>query len=392
MKTIVIWGAGKIGRGPAAEVFQGIGWHIVFVRRNPEFVRAMRDAGQYTIVRSEQGKERHITTIHGYEVYSTDETEALADAVVRADLVMAPVMWHQLAEVAQQLVPGLLRRREQRPNDTLDILSCANMVNSALHMTEALRQALPADALEYLDQKVGVVETLARVTAIDPPPEDVRPEDPAMVYTRTPGLLHIDQDAFKGPIPSGPGLVPVHDPATEGMLKLWFGNLGHEGLSYRGWLRGHEFVHQCAADPVVAADVQAAMREAAPALVADGRIQAEDAERQIDALPERLNNPAFGDPVARSARDPVRKLGRNDRFVGPLLLARRYGLPFPYLARTVACVLLYDAPKDKESVYVQQRIREIGMRAAVFELCSLGADEADVVDAVLEQVEMLKKA
>ncbi len=392
MGTILIWGAGKIGRGVAAEIFQGIGWHIVFARRNEEFVRKMREAGSYTIVTAEKGKERTVTTISGYDVYATSETEALADAVVRADLIIVPVMWPQLAGAAQQLVPGLLRRRAARPDDTLDILSCANMVNSALHFGDSLRQAMPPESLDWLAQKVGIVETLAIQLAIDPPAEDMRPEDPAMIYTGGPGRLHVDVDAFKGPIPDAPGIIKVHNPATEGMLKLWLGNLGYEGLSYRGYLRGHEYVYQCAADPVVVADVQAAMREVAPALVLDGRISAEEAEARIVNTPIRLNNPSSTDTIQRSGRDPRRKIGRNDRFMGPLLLARRYQLPFIYLARAVAAVFFYDNANDPEAVWIQQRVGEIGLRAAIFEICGLQPDETDVVDAVLEQYDLLKNA
>ncbi len=205
MPTVIIWGAGKIGRGPAADMFQSAGWHIIFTRRSRDFIKQMRAAGQYHIVRSERGKEQQTVVVQGYEAYSTDETEAIADAIVRADLVLVPVMPPQLAQVAQQMVPGLLRRRATRPDDPLDILPCANMVCSAEHLATELRQALPPEALDWVNQKIGIVETLARQGATDPP-EDQQAEDPAMIYTGGPGYLAVDQDAFKGSIPQVPGL------------------------------------------------------------------------------------------------------------------------------------------------------------------------------------------
>lgn len=389
MPTVIIWGAGKIGRGPAADMFQSAGWHIIFTRRSPDFVRKMRDAGSYQIVRSERDKGQQTIVVKDYEVYSTDQVEELADAVVRADLILVPVMPPQLAQVAQQLAPGLLRRRAARPDDRLDILPCANMVCSAEHMTAELRKALPADALDYFEQKIGIVETLARQGATDPP-EDASAEDPAMVYTGGPGYLAVDQDAFKGPIPDVPGLVLVHDPATASMLKIWHGNMSHCFTALRGWLRGHKLMHDCYQDAVVVADVKSAMKEAADALLADGRGTPEYFDERLNVY-GRHSNPEYRDTIRRVAADPRRKLAREDRFVGPLLLARRYGLPFANLARGIACGLLYDNAEDAEAVWIQQRIGEIGLRAAVFEVCGFNADESDVVDEILAQHAQLEQ-
>jgi mannitol-1-phosphate 5-dehydrogenase len=210
--TVIIWGAGKIGRGPIADMFQSANWHLVFVRRSTDFVCQMREAGSYRIVRTEAGKPQETIAVTDYEAYSTDEVDALARAVVKADLMVVPVMAPQLEQAAEQIAPALLGRRAEWPDAALDILPCANMVSSAEHFLGALRRAMP-EALDYLDDKIGIVEALIRVGATDPP-EDVLAKDPTVVWTSGPGTLHVDRDAFKGGVPDVPGLILVQDPAS----------------------------------------------------------------------------------------------------------------------------------------------------------------------------------
>lgn len=389
--TLIIWGAGKIGRGPIADMFHTAGWHLVFVRRSAECVRKMRDAGRYTVMRCETGKEPQPVTISGFEAYTTDESEALAEAVIRAGLIVVPTMAPQIPEAARQIAAALLRRRERRPDDLLNILPCANMVNSAAAFRNALEEATPIEAREYFAAKIGVAESLIRIGATDPPgapPED----DPAQVYARYPGTYNVDRDAFKGPQPEVPGLTWVHDPAAEGMRKIWVGNMSHAFMAYRGWLRGHTLIHECATDPVVIAEGKEAVVEATSALAADARMTQEQVDEALRFYGGRSANPDYPDTIQRVGSDPRRKLGRDDRFLGPLLLARRFRLPFAALARGAACALRYDNPTDPAAVWIQQRIAEQGLCATIYEVCELEPDETDVAKAIIAAYEELGPA
>ena len=388
---LIIWGAGKIGRGPIADMFHTAGWHLIFVRRSAEFVRKMRDARRYTVMRCESAKDPQPVTIAGFEAYSTGETKALADAIIRADLIVVPTMSPQIPEAARQIAAVLLHRRERRPDDVLNILPCANMVNSAAAFRNALEKAVPLEAREYLAAKIGVAESLIRIGATDPPgapPED----DPAQVYARYPGTYNVDRDAFKGPQPDIPGLTWVHDPASEGMRKIWVGNMSHAFMAYRGWLRGHTLIHECATDPVVITEGKEAVVEATAALAADGRMTQTQVDEALQFYSGRSANPNYPDTIQRVGSDPCRKLGRHDRFLGPLLLARRYKLPFTALARGVACALRYDNSADSAAVWIQQHISGQGLDATIFEVCELEPDETDVADAIIAAYEELEPA
>ena len=55
----------------------------------------------------------------------------------------------------------------------------------------------------------------------------------------------------------------------------------------------------------------------------------------------KYQDTAIRDPIERNARDPVRKLSRYDRLMGPTYLCLKHGLPCENLAVGVAAALRY---------------------------------------------------
>ena len=64
-----------------------------------------------------------------------------------------------------------------------------------------------------------------------------------------------------------------------------------------------------------------------------------DLEEHADDLLDRFRNRALGDTVHRAGRDLYRKLARNDRLVGAILLGRKHGLPTHAISRVVAAAV-----------------------------------------------------
>ena len=71
--TIVILGAGRIGRGFVADLFAAAGYRLVLVDQSAELVAALRAAGRYTVVCAENAERRHDHVIAGYEAYTTGQ-------------------------------------------------------------------------------------------------------------------------------------------------------------------------------------------------------------------------------------------------------------------------------------------------------------------------------
>jgi len=86
-------------------------------------------------------------------------------------------------------------------------------------------------------------------------------------------------------------------------------------------------------------------------------------------------------------RQPLRKLAKGDRLLGPTVMAREYGLPIDHLARGIAAAFLFDVKDDPQSVELTRRVDQVGIERAVTEYTGFGADSdehAKIISAYKE--------
>ena len=390
--TIVILGAGRIGRGFVADLFAAAGYRLVLVDQSAELVAALRAAGRYTVVCAENAERRHDHVIAGYEAYTTGQHAEITRAVAAADLLAVAVFPDAFGTVAQSLLPGLAQRREERPDAALDILLCANLSHAAAHFRAARArgdcgQPHRRRCRRISNTRVGLVETLVMRMVADPPAAE-RDREPLLVWTNGLAQFPVDGRAFRaGLLPDVPGLRPVNEHARRGDAQAL--HLQHVSRRARlpGRLRGHELTVDCLADPWVRGEAEAALDEVSRALQAEYGFSPEEMARWNAGVIAQTDNPTLNDRVARHGADPRRKLKRSDRLVGPALLARAHGIPPVHLARAIAAAFRFSSPDDPGAVYVRERVAAVGLPAAVTEVCELRADEDDLREMICEAFE-----
>ena len=380
-QQIVIWGAGRIGRGFVADLFDAAGYRLTLVDQSRELIAALRAAGRYTVVCAE-GAGRRDRLIAGYAALATDQVEAVAEAIAGADLLALAVFPQYFPQVAQQLAHGLRRRWRESPGRALDIILCTNLTHAAAQFGVALQAALPDDLRAAAADHVGIVESLVIRTVVEPPAHESQRE-PLLVWTNGYGELPVDRTAFRGALPQVAGLRLIDNMPAQEVRKLYTYNMCHAVLAYLGALRGHELAIDCLADPEIRPVAEGALAEVSWALQAEYGFAADEMARWNAEVIARTDNPSLGDRVTRQAADPQRKLRRTDRLTGPALLAYRHGITPDCLAQAIAAALRYRDPADPGACHVQARVAELGLRAAIIELCELQPEEAGLAALVL---------
>jgi mannitol-1-phosphate 5-dehydrogenase len=383
--TIVIVGAGRIGRGFVGDLFGAAGYRLVLVDIDRPLVDGLRTAGRYTLVRLRgAGQPSDTTEVTDYTALHTSQEPEIAGAIARADLLAVAVFPQDFADVARELAPGLLARDMRRPDARLDLLLCANIVHPGPLLRTELKGALSPGAWAGVSTWLGIVETVVPrivpelVADPDAPPGTLPP-------IRSNGYpnLFVDRTAFKGQIPDVPGLVPVDDLRAQEALKIYTYNTFHASLAYLGALRGYTLAAECLADPGVRAGAQGALEEAARAVQAEYGFEGKEMARWAEDVMRYTNLPGLGDTVRRHGADPRRKLRREDRLIGPLRLAWKHGQEAPHLVRVAAAALRFDVPGDPTAGYVREQVAALGVEAAVRELCGLGEAEADLIAEIV---------
>ena len=164
-------------------------------------------------------------------------------------------------------------------------------------------------------------------------------------------------------------------------------NCGHATVAYLGFVLGIYQLHEAVAHPVIRHHTHRALVEGGAALVIKHGFGEQEHTQYIDKVMTRFANPKLGDTVTRVGRQPLRKLGRHDRLLGPMYMARSYALPTKHLAHAVAAAFLFNIPDDPESVELQKKVQELGIEDAVVTITGLekGSHElAAVVQAYNE--------
>jgi mannitol-1-phosphate 5-dehydrogenase len=380
-RTIVIWGAGKIGRGFVADLFQAAGYGIVLVDASQTLIAQLREAGRYTLVRAASPERQEDVEIEGYTALSTAQTAELAEAVAAANILAIAVFPQHFAQAAQQLASGIAHRRAKYPDAPIDIVLCTNLTHAGPQFRALLQDALPPDARGYMESYVGIVESLV-IRIVTQAPNEMQQRDPLLVWTNGYRELPVDRHAFKGDIPTVSGLRLVDDMRAEETRKLYTYNTFQAALAYLGARRGYDLAVECTTDPEVRSEATGALDEASQALRAEYGFSAGEMTRWVRDVVTQTTNPVLGDTVKRLGADPRRKLRREDRLVGPALLARKHAVEPRHLVRAIVAGLRYNAPDDAGAAYVQQRIATSGLATAVREVCGLTEAELDLIEAV----------
>ncbi len=333
MPTLVQFGAGNIGRGFIAPTFAAAGWTVIFVEVAPALVEGLRRRGGYSVrVVGNAGEQAQ--EVRGVQVVDGRDVEAVAAAVAGCDLVATAVGLNVLPRLGAPIAAGLARRA-----GPLDVLVCENGAQAHVQLRAAVLAADPT-----LDQRLGCVRT--SIGRMIPPPAPG--EDPLDIRVEAYAKLPVERAAFRGQVPSVPGLVAKDDFDLVLAQKLYLHNLTHACLAYGGHLRGHATIPDCMTDAALVAQVRAVAAAVAEAL---GRKHGGSARADClaitDDLLERYRNRVLADPVARVARDPWRKLAVDDRLVGAARLCLAQGVGIGAIARAIADACRYTAAADE---------------------------------------------
>jgi mannitol-1-phosphate 5-dehydrogenase len=388
-RQIVIWGAGRIGRGFMADLFDAAGYRITLVDSSAEYVARLQAAGAYTVVRAWSPAQYDERVIRDFAVLHVSQVAEVAAAIAEAGLAAVAVFPAAFADVAAGLAPGVALRLAGSPGATLDILMCTNLAHAAGQFRDLLSAALAPELRERAAARVGVVDTLVIRTATEPPPEALA-RDPMLVWTNGFPEFPVDRRAFRGDLPQVPGIRLVENMAAEEMRKLYTYNMLHAMLAYLGARRGYVLTVECLADPAIRGAAEGALDEAGRGLQGEWGFTPAEMDQWIALGLTFTDNPLLGDRVARHGADPRRKLRRDDRLVGPALLALKHGIRPVYLVQGIAGALLFNPPGDAGASYVQLRIAELGLQAAVRELCGLTSGEDDLVRMILNAYHALQ--
>jgi mannitol-1-phosphate 5-dehydrogenase len=203
-----------------------------------------------------------------------------------------------------------------------------------------------------------------------------RPEpDPLVIVAEDYNEWTARAEAFRGSKPAALTALELVDNQTARLeRKLFLHNGGHAVCGYTGFHRGHRYIHEAVADPVVAQHVLGAMDELGSVIRRRWGFSAESIDAYKHDFCRRGAIAEMRDEILRVVRDPLRKLSPRERLVAPACLAAEYGLPRTWIVRGIVAALRYRHPQDPQSQVLAEKLAQRGLPAVLEEVCGLGAD------------------
>ncbi|MFK3678596.1 mannitol-1-phosphate 5-dehydrogenase [Microbacterium sp. NPDC090218] len=344
----VHFGAGNIGRGFVGLLLRQGGYEVVFSDVADALVDAINAVDSYTVHEAGPGGTDHVVT--GFRaVNSRTDPGAVAEEVASADVVTTAVGPTVLRFVAPSIVAGLaLRSPDAAP---LQVMACENAIGATDLLRREIATAAGADADTLLARAVFANTAVDRIVP-------AQPADGGVDVTVEPYFeWAIEAGPFGDALPNIPGAHFVDDLAPYIERKLFTVNTGHAATAYFGARAGIERISDALADPAIAASVSAALEETSAVLVAEHGLDPADLAAYRAKILDRFRNPALVDTVQRVGRQPLRKISRHERFVGPAAMAAERDLPTDALVAAVSAALEFDDPADEQSVQMQELLR-----------------------------------
>lgn len=364
----VHFGAGNIGRGFIGSLLSASGYEVCFVDINKELVNKIREHQKYKVILADQ--EQHEQTVQNVRALnSKDEPQKVIDAIAQADLVTTAVGPHVLKAISPIISEGIFKRMNDR-GQPLNIIAGENMIGASKALKEYVKASIPDHQKNHFEQMVGFPN--AAVDRIVPEQNqaglDVAVE-PFYEWV-------VEKSDVIGHYPPVKGITYVTDLAPFIERKLFTVNTGHAMTAYLGYQYGQSTIKEAIDDPGILEVVRGALTESGKLLVKKYDFDQGEHQAYVDKIIHRFQNPNISDEVTRVGRAPIRKLGENERLIGPAKQLLYYDISSENLCRGIAAALKYDYPEDPEAVELQQAIAEAGVESALKKYSGLDLDSS----------------
>jgi mannitol-1-phosphate 5-dehydrogenase len=367
----VHFGAGNIGRGFIGALLAESGYFVVFADVDKNLIKELNTHESYEVhVLDEKERTEEIHSFAGASSQTNVVSHFIANPHTR--LITTAVGPNVLERIAPAIAEGLKERRTAN-SGALNVIACENFLGQTETLGKYVQSHLTDEENAWLSAHVGFAN--CSVDRIIPAPSSPHPENPLDVGVEEFSEWAVDRTALRAPI----------DPPVQGMMltdsldayierKLFTLNCGHAIAAYLGFAHGFDRIDRALENEEIREDVRGALREGGAALVKKHGFDAKGHEQYVERVLSRFMNPKLHDDVERVGRQPLRKLAKGDRLLGPTMMAREYDLPVDYLARGIAAAFLFDVQSDPQSVELMRKVDQVGIERAVAECTGLDTD------------------
>ncbi|MCF6209688.1 MAG: hypothetical protein L3K24_03220 [Gammaproteobacteria bacterium] len=371
----VIFGTGRAAGGFVAPMLHAAGYEIVFVARGLRLRDHLNRTGRIEI-QLVDGPTREQVIVKGVRAIEMTDQAALSREIVSADLIASCVGPSNLKSLGIVIASGLTHRRA--PVNLIAFENCEG-AGSILRRAVAAADG-PVDSHGFASGLIHRVICRRRW---------YQDSDTPIRYTADPeSKCEIEAAGLRVPMPTIAGMTLVQDHTAAARRKFFTYSAAHAAVAYLGHLKGYYSIHAALQDLEIRGIVKKVLKEGQRGLdfCYGAGFSGGKAERQ--RICKRLSNGALRDTIARVGREPLRKLGGQERLIGAASLALLANSKAKALSWVTAAALCYFDPEDASSRQLHALIENRGAQYVLQTISAVDLDQ-DFVSRTIRHVKQL---
>ncbi len=381
-KKCLHFGGGNIGRGFIGKLLSENGYHVTFADVNEQVIQTLHEKQEYivNVVGSNEVKDT-VKNVDGVLVTDPQLVEKNYDV----NLITTAVGVNVLPHVAKNMAEIIKERFKKGLTDHLNIIACENMIRGTSVLRNHIEKLLSAEEIKWANENIGFADA-----AVDRIVPAVAPSDDCLfVVVEEFFEWDVDQNQVKGDLSHVSGLTLVNNLDAYIQRKLFTLNTGHAVCAYIGVLDGKKLISEAISDQKIEKIVRGVMSESGKVLEKRFGFSPESLSEYHDKIIERFKNIHIVDDVLRVGRQPLRKLGYEDRLIKPLRGTMEYGVDSQNLQTGIAHALAYINPDDEQANELNAKINKDGVQKVLQELLQVNETTKEI-SSIIEIYNKLK--
>lgn len=384
MKCVIL-GAGKIARGFIGHLLYLSKIPFTFVEKSDALCDLLNERGQYTV--HILGAPEKDCVVKGAKALKFSQMEEAVTAIAEADTVFTAVGGKNLGGIIDILKQGIEKRAAE--GKRLNIITCENWKLPAKIIRDSLTEVISPDAAQYLQEKVGITEAVIMRSAIEADQAALE-ADPVCVNVQDFWELPVDKSRIVGDMPAMQGLKLMDEFTGFLERKFYTYNAANGTVSFVGALLGYQKLADAAHDERIINILNGVYMETAQALSKKHQFPLDEQLAFTETSRRKLQDYTIVDFIERNARDPIRKLGPDDRLIGSARLVHELGFVPENLCTAAAAAIYYTSPGDESAEQLKQMRETEGVEAVIEKVCKLDPN-GELGRLILDKVAMLKE-
>lgn len=368
----VHFGGGNIGRGFIGQVLCENNISVTFVDVNEEIIDALNTRDSYNIEIADTGELIEISSVKG--INNGKNPDAVIEAIREADIVTTAIGPKILPFIAP-LIAGGIEERKLSKKTAIDIIACENMIGGSDYLKSEVLKYTTKECLDYMETSVGFPN--AAVDRIVPMQQH---DDSLFVSVEEYREWVIDKTMMKNEALKLVGVNYVEDLTPYIERKLFTVNTGHATVAYEGYAKGYKTILEAISHQEIETKLRAVLNETGSLMINKWDFDSKEHELYIEKIIRRFKNEKIIDDITRVARTPMRKLGRHERFIQPLVELKARELSYEAILDTIGKVFNYNCIEDEESVTLQNMLKEKVSEKVISEVT--GLEDIDLVNEI----------